>query len=55
MFKQEIKTIKLTFEIGGVFEVPEKNTSLESDPEFTYESRPVTVTSHFLLSNSYML
>ncbi|KAK8871739.1 hypothetical protein M9Y10_007479, partial [Tritrichomonas musculus] len=46
MFKQEIKPFKLTFEIGGVFEIPEKNVSPESDPEFTYEPRPVTVTSH---------
>ena len=33
LFKQEIKPFKLTFEI------PEKNVSLESDPEFKYEDR----------------
>ncbi|KAK8870486.1 hypothetical protein M9Y10_008369 [Tritrichomonas musculus] len=55
VYENEYKPFKLTFEIGGIFEIPDKNlqnkvsygyVSPESDPEFTYESRPVTVTSH---------
>ena len=46
VYENEYKPFKLTFEIGGIFEIPDKNISPESDPEFKYEPRPVTVTSH---------
>ena len=36
VYKGKRKPFKLTFEMGGVFEIPEKNFSPESDTEFSY-------------------
>ena len=44
VYKRERKPFKLTFEMGGVFEVPEKNYLQESDPKFNYEAREIIAT-----------
>ncbi|KAK8847817.1 hypothetical protein M9Y10_018849 [Tritrichomonas musculus] len=44
VYENEYIPFKLTFEIGGIFDIPDKNISPESDPEFKYEPRPVTIT-----------